>query len=722
MNHAERWCYVPTTVVVIAPSKLGHRVSGVLRSSAVDAVVDRDRDRADRALQERGAILILSVLVMILLLSLAAFATDLAAWYRQGQQQQRASDLASLNGVQAYDLELKTYFESHGADNWAGLTNATDKAEAEQLAFDAGLEAIWGVLATGGVVVDTSPTVVYDPTPPSTSSTATAVATDGTQVQITRLSNGSFTVTLIRPGKQYFSSVLSDAPEIARSSTAVISNCNADCSRNILIEPPFTGFEASGQGDGYRPLLWGDDEIWTVNHHSSGQANGNAGATLWGGEIICMDRDTGLACLGGTSHFSLNGYQSANMSIEYLSPSGKLYFAARRPDSAGSVNGDVGLVCFDVTARAYCATPFTPMWEFNDYVRWDNWINAVGPWEYGGNLYIMSTDGVLHCRTESTLADCGSASTSATGIIPAGHTGREKIQGEVIGTKLFFTITYGGTVFGCFDLAGGTDCPGWSTAKQQSNLGWGNGVMTFMRYTTGGAHGGICALTQNTGAGTRSACYNTVGGSLGALPNATGLTNVLTGKGGATWAGSTFAWSNQRTYFGSGSSDYTGCYDWTIPGTCAEGSIDHLTVHGKKIEPYHYEQVTPDCIVGLGDESHFFSFNPISLLTCTESVVTTEIWPCNCGNGTTRWGVLELPPELLTVLNSANAEVTAPGHPALTGNLMDGPMDLSPLNGYSGAAQLTITVDSKVNGDGTLQWTEPYSANLALVVQPTLSN
>ena len=49
-------------------------------------------------------------------------------------------------------------------------------------------------------------------------------------------------------------------------------------------------------------------------------------------------------------------------------------------------------------------------------------------------------------------------------------------------------------------------------------------------------------------------------------------------------------------------------------------------------------------------------------------------------------------------------------------------MDLSPLNGYDGPATLTITVQSKTNADGTLQWTQPYSAELSLVIQPTLSD
>ncbi len=58
---------------------------------------------------------------MVLILMIAAFATDLGAWYRQGQQQQRAADLGSLNGVNAYDAALKAYFTSQGASGWGDL-------------------------------------------------------------------------------------------------------------------------------------------------------------------------------------------------------------------------------------------------------------------------------------------------------------------------------------------------------------------------------------------------------------------------------------------------------------------------------------------------------------------------------------------------------------------------------------------------------------------------
>ncbi len=49
-------------------------------------------------------------------------------------------------------------------------------------------------------------------------------------------------------------------------------------------------------------------------------------------------------------------------------------------------------------------------------------------------------------------------------------------------------------------------------------------------------------------------------------------------------------------------------------------------------------------------------------------------------------------------------------------------MDLSSFNGDPGPLQLEIVVESKVNGAGDVLWTTPYSANLTLTVQPTLTN
>jgi len=175
---------------------------------------------------------------MILLLFIAAFATDLGAWYRQGQAQQRAADVGSLNGMQAYDRGAKQYFADHGVSTWAEL-KAAGQTEADRAAMLEAVNTIIGLLETSGQSFSATPTEAQLSTPPNVpgdESTFTVTSDDGTAVTITRTGDG-MSVTLTADGDQYFSDLLRDAPQITRKSTAVLSNCGTECTRSILIKP-----------------------------------------------------------------------------------------------------------------------------------------------------------------------------------------------------------------------------------------------------------------------------------------------------------------------------------------------------------------------------------------------------------------------------------------------------------------------------------------------------
>ena len=60
---------------------------------------NEQREFADELTDERGYILVQSVLLMIPLLIFSAFAIDIGAWYLDGQKMQRTSDAAALAGV-----------------------------------------------------------------------------------------------------------------------------------------------------------------------------------------------------------------------------------------------------------------------------------------------------------------------------------------------------------------------------------------------------------------------------------------------------------------------------------------------------------------------------------------------------------------------------------------------------------------------------------------------
>ena len=653
--------------------------------------------------EERGAILILTALIMIVLLLIAAFATDLGAWYRQGQEQQRAADVASLNGIQAYDASLKQYIEGKGASSFADLSPA-EQAEAEQAAMQAALDAITGALAAGGLGVSNTPTLA-SATPPAVSN-ASVTADDGSIIQITRDENNQMFVSVSQQGSQYFSNFVRDAPTIERTGSAVISNCNADCSRDIIIDPPFPGFEASGRGDGFGPLLRGNDQIWAVNHHIRSASEGN---------IICMDRNTEDFCAGvgddGDGLWSTSRFDNPNRPTpEHIDHArDKIYFAAR--DRSVSLSG---LACFDMAAGGFCANDFAGIWS-DTGVSWPNIVNVSGPFEWNDNLYVLAQNGELGCVDPDTMATCGVWDTDAVGTAPGLNDGTHMTWGDVLGDRLYMILSYGGgQIFQCWDLSTQSSC--WGGFQTFNRTGGGDDMLGFISYNTSDVANGFCRLDP---IGNWARCYSLDGSSSW---EPTAMYNYLTPYG-SNWIGGAYTFDvenyGKRTYLTLGNNNRTGCWDWSSNSGCGIANHSTLTPAGR-VNPYGLALITDDCIVGLGHNSRYFTLGVDTMETCTASTVSTEVYPCACGDGTFRYGVLELPPALLAVLESAEATVSGGGM-SQTGDLMLSPMDLSPFNGVDAPLTLTIVVDSKLGSDGKLLWTQPYSASLALTVQPTLA-
>ncbi|MDW3176603.1 MAG: hypothetical protein R8J94_04355 [Acidimicrobiia bacterium] len=690
------------------------------------AILTNLRKRVSGSDNERGAILILSALIMMLLLFIAAFATDLGAWYRQGQAQQRAADVGSLNGMQAYDREYKAYFDTAGVQTWTQLT-AAQRIEAERQAMAAAVNTIIGLLETSGHTFSSTPTEVQLSPPPNVAgdqSIFTITSDNGTVVTITREADG-MSVSLSADGDQYFSNLLRDAPQITRKSTAVLSNCGAECTHTIEINPPFVGFNATGKGDGYKPLLFdkdttsdGIEEIWAVNHHSNGGTNY---------EIICMSVETKSECSGTTnSHYTLN-YQTASRSVEYMAPNGKIYFAGR--DIA---NNRGGIVCFDAATRAYCSTAFVDQFDSTNY-KWPNTLNLVGPYEYNGNLYVVAQNGQLGCVT-TAMVPC------ATPIINLASFGDSRLaalndanksyasNGEQIGSKLYITQTAPtGLMFSCIDLSNNSSCftPVFTTTVSAG----GKNPTTFFKYDTAGNETGICVYQMQQKA---SACVSLSGVFQGEV---TGMSTAFASLK-QNWGGDAFSWEGKRTFFGGGNSNRVGCWSWEDGGVaCPDSSIlvtDSTYVsNGNGVEPYAFTQVTDSCIVGLGDESIFFSFNPEGFTPCVDAKLSTVILPCTCADNTNKWGEVRLPSELMAKVDQMWATISATEGGAAVSTDLDrvelhnngGIIDLRTVDPSVNVLYLTLEVNAKLDPTtGDPVWTEPISADLAIIVQPTLAN
>ncbi len=702
--------------------------------------------RVRRSESERGAILVLTALVMLLLLFIAAFATDLGAWYRQGEEQQRAADVGSLNGIAAYDRGSKEFFAANGASGWGDLDPALHTAAEEAGLLDA-VDTIQALLETSGMSFTTAPSITLadPPTDPFTESVVTLTADDGSVVTVTRSfvntsddpANPIYTrvidVTISRSGEQYFSDIIRDAPTIDRTAQSLLSNCGAECTRGIEINPPFVGFEGNGNGDGYGPLLFdkdpttqGIEEVWAVNHHSSGTGNG---------QIICMEVEEQAPC---GSPLALN-FQTGNRPVEYISPAGKIFYAARNQNTDRT-----GLACFDAATRSECAIDFVPLFDQDTAPNYPGWINVSGPFAYDGRLYVVSQDGQIGCLTEG-MAPCGpnltqELSTFGDARMPDLENDDFYISnGEQIGSTLYLTQNApNGVFFHCLNLSAGngtvTDCSGTAPVFNNTLGNGGDDNETFFSHDTAGNPNGICVLhilTMNNGCVSLSGWNDT--GEITGMRD--GLDRLSTGR----WGGDAFTWNGKRTFFAGGNSNYVGCWNWETQAACTDGpdgggayllADADYTGFGKPANPYGFAQVSDRCIIGLGHKAVFYSFNPEGFGSCVDATLSTQIFPCECQDGSgNRYGEVRLPPALLGLVDEIYATVSlTEGGPGLTG------LDYIPLHENGGVIDLTgvdqtaphlwlaIDVNAKLGDDGNPIWQDTFNADLQIDVQPTLTN
>jgi len=722
---------------------------------------------------------------MLLLLFIAAFATDLGAWYRQGQAQQRAADVGSLNGIQAYNRGVQDYFESLPPRNgltvtWLNATNA-EKVAAERAGMTEAVNTVVGLLETSGLTFNNNPTptIISEPTAdelPGGESVYELIADDGTVVVIRRVTvtdpidgttSNAISVSLTAEGQQYFSNVLRDAPEITRAATSTLSNCGGICQSDFEIFPPFAGFAASGSGDGFGPLLFNKDgvdfngfeEIWAINHHIDHVDGRNSR-----GSIICMDAETQQSCLGGGAQFDLRtiypNLQTANRPVEYIDENrGIILFAAR---DAGLLQS--GLACWNAATRSLCDTPFLPLFDAtvgpDSGNNFANWINANGPFKFGNNFYVFAQDGTWGCatlsNTGSTLTNCGGGDTPAVaaGGLPDINDNRWFIgHGEQFGNGSRLIMrqprTNNEIVWYCFDLSSQAPCWGGSgyTVTTTAQVEYQRDqILTFQRYTGAGENAtptAVCTVRLANTALIKHVCIDPNNGAASTVPGLNAfIGGVFDADGGhnASWGGDTFTYQGQgvtRTLFAGGNSNYVFCWDWAT-GACGAQPID-FDITGvqtnfranHEVRPYAFAQVSRGCVIGLSHESVFFTINPVTLQKCVDSQVETLIEPCQCEDGTPRWGIIQLPDELLLLVDRAEATLTDPatGTVYVQGNQPEGDvlanggsLDLSHVPNSVSQLSLVLVVDAKLDPNGDPVWTNPLPVEIELVVQPTLAN
>ncbi len=199
---------------------------------------------------DRGAVLFILLLFLVIFIAVATLAVDLAAQGARAQDLQNTSDAAALAGVVAYQEQI--------------LAGAS-AADAEAAARD----VVEAVMAQNGIDASEGNIIVE-----------LAVSANGSQLEVR--------ITDTNPNQFLPSDLLGDTikiddPSVERRATAEFLACANECSLIVEIKAPFGTVSARGNGDGYKPIRVGDN-LYAINHNSGNR------------NIVCINTVTEAPC------------------------------------------------------------------------------------------------------------------------------------------------------------------------------------------------------------------------------------------------------------------------------------------------------------------------------------------------------------------------------------------------------------------------------------------
>lgn len=205
---------------------------------------------AAKSEDDRGAVLFILLLFLVIFIAVAALAVDLAATGARAQDLQNTSDAAALAGIVEYQEQIL-----------AGASAADAEAAAQAL-----VEAI---MRQNGIDPSDGDIVVQ-----------LTVSADGSRLEVR--------ITDTNPDQFLPSDILGetikiDDPSVERRATAEFLACANECSLIVEIKAPFGSVSARGNGDGYKPIRVGDN-LYAINHNSGNR------------NIVCINTITESPC------------------------------------------------------------------------------------------------------------------------------------------------------------------------------------------------------------------------------------------------------------------------------------------------------------------------------------------------------------------------------------------------------------------------------------------
>ena len=329
-----------------------------------------DRFSAARERAQRGAVLFLVVLTVLIVMVAGAIAVDLSAAATRGQSLQNAADSAALAGVQAFRQSMGERTEA----------NAADEAAAEA--------AVLALLEQNGITNLTPQISFTDPE-------------NDTEVKVTLYDeNAGYLMSGFTGGS---------IGSVERSATARFERCEDGCLKEVDIPPPFVAVDAFGDGDGYKPIPV-NDRLYSINHQS-GDGRGNQQITcVRRAPQILPDGSKEWHCWDAPGMLAYpSGYiPTVTPEMPHAAVYGsKIYWAS-------STSSGHYLFCFETETPAPCSTPYQISTDAHAIDLPKREIHRGGATVMVNDLiYTFTDDHMVHCIVPGdTMTSCGSAQTS----------------------------------------------------------------------------------------------------------------------------------------------------------------------------------------------------------------------------------------------------------------------------------------------------------------------
>lgn len=403
------------------------------------------------------------------------------------------------------------------------------------------------------------------------------------------------------------SAVVGIGQELTRNATAYHQVCGEDCERIIPSSPPLGALLAVGSGDGFVPVVVGS-RLFGVNHH--------------GTQIGCVDRETEEQCFSAQPLF----YESAlTADVHYVHARDNLLFYVGWIPSSG----DTIVTCFNVLTESRCTTSQSLGPE-----------RAATMFPIDDKLYIITSSRKIHCLELPDLANCsgygGGLDTAVAAVTPWTSTlGAYTSSGVVHDQRIYHVLNDGGRVhMHCWDVGTTAPCGSFGAPHIHNTVkgtfdNYNNGRLFFHR-DTNGTPTSICSLGEIS-----VECRDLTTGDRisGDEANLAPLYSATSSREFGTWASIvTYHEGANRIFPTNSLFSITYCYDFNTASYCGEGynstSLGITRTYGFWTEP--------NCLIGLGHESIFFSQKLDLSGPCTAGSATGEIVACSC-SGTLEW-------------------------------------------------------------------------------------